>query len=189
MDKYLQLENRHTREILRMRRVRDADGQTILAIEGSLPPHAGGPPLHAHFHQREEVLVKSGTLGALIGKEKTVVPAGGSGVFHAGVAHKWWNAGEDLLELSGRAVPAGDLDRYLQALLAVLNAGPPNKPSLFYIAHVMWRHRHTQAVMLPPPAIQRIVFPLVLLAGHVLGKYRGDNWPGSPASCTGAPEV
>jgi hypothetical protein len=37
--------------------------------------------------------------------------------------------------------------------------------------------------------MQRIVFPLILLIGGVLGKYRGDDWPGSPASCTGAPEV
>jgi len=42
--------------------------------------------------------------------------------------------------------------------------------------------------MVPPRAIQRIVFPVVLLVGRVLGKYRGDNWPGSPASCQGAPE-
>ena len=25
--------------------------------------------------------------------------------------------------------------------------------------------------------------------GRILGKYRGDSWPGSPESCTGAPEV
>jgi hypothetical protein len=37
-------------------------------------------------------------------------------------------------------------------------------------------------------AIQKIVFPVVLLIGRILGKYRGDNWPGSPASSTGAPE-
>ena len=148
-----------------------------------------GPPLHVHFHQREEGLVKAGSLGARIGNEKIIVPAGKTSVFPAGVVHTWWNAGDDLLELSGRAVPAGDLDRYLQAIFAVANAGPSGRPSLFYLAHVLWRHRHTQAVELPPRIIQRIVFPLILLVGRVLGKYRGDSWPGSPASCTGAPAV
>jgi len=189
VDKYLQLENRHTREILRMRRVRDVAGQAILFIEGSLPPHTSGPPLHVHYYQREEVEVKAGSLGALVGKEKIAMSAGASGVFPAGVAHKWWNAGDDLLQLSGRATPAGDLDRYLQALLAVLNASTSGKPSIFYIAAVLWRHRRTQTVLQPPLAIQRIVFPLILLAGHILGKYRGDNWPGSPASSIGAPEA
>lgn len=189
MDAFLKLENRHTGEILRMRRVRDAEGQTILTIDGLLPPHMSGPPVHVHFHQREEGVVKAGSLGARVGNEKIVVPAGGTGVFPAGVVHNWWNAGEDLLELSGRALPAVDLDRYLQALFAVLNASGSGRPSIFYLAHVLWRHRHTQAVMVPPPAIQRIVFPLVLLVGRILGKYRGDSWPGSPASCTGAPEA
>ena len=189
MDGFLQLENRRTGEILRMRRVRDAEGQTILAIEGSLPPRTSGPPPHVHFHLREEGTVKAGSLGARIGKKSIVVPAGETAVFPAGVVHAWWNAGDDLLELSGRAIPAGDLDRYLQALFAVLNASPSGRPSIFYLAHVLWRHRHTQSVMVPPRTIQRIVFPFVLLVGRVMGKYRGDSWPGSPASCTGAPEV
>jgi hypothetical protein len=140
-----------------------------------------GPPVHVHFRQREEGAVKAGILGARIGNEKMVLPAGATAVFPAGVAHNWWNAGEAPLELSGRAVPAVDLDRYLQALFAILNASPS--------AHVLWRHRHTQAVTTPPVALQRIVFPLVLLLGRILGKYRGDSWPGSPETCSGAPEV
>ena len=189
MDNFLQLELRHTGEILRMRRVRDSEGQTILALDGSLPPRADGPPLHIHFHQREEGIVKAGTLGAQVGTERSIVPTGGAAVLPAGVVHKWWNAGDDLLELSGRTIPAGDLDRYLQAIFAVLNASPSGRPSVFYMAHVAWRHRYTQALAMPPRAIQRIVFPLILFLGRILGKYRGDNWPGSPASCPGAPEV
>jgi quercetin dioxygenase-like cupin family protein len=189
VENVLKLENRHTGEILRMRRVRDAEGKTVLSLDGSLPPRASGPPVHVHFHQREEGSVNAGSLGARIGNEKIVVQAGGTAVFPAGVVHTWWNAGEDLLEFSGRAIPAVDLDRYLQAVFAVVNASASGRPSIFYLAHVLWRHRQTQALMAPPPAIQRIVFPLVLLVGRVLGKYRGDRWPGSPESCTGAPEV
>jgi quercetin dioxygenase-like cupin family protein len=189
LDNYLQLELQHTGEVLRMRRIRDAGGQTILVIDGSLPPGTSGPPPHVHFHQREEGTVKAGTLGARVGKETIRVPAGGTGVFPAGVVHTWWNAGDDLLELSGRAIPAGDLDRYLQALFAVLNAGPSGRPSIFYIAHVLWRHRRTQVVAAPSRIIQRIFFPFILFVGRVLGKYRGTSWPGSPESCTGAPEV
>jgi mannose-6-phosphate isomerase-like protein (cupin superfamily) len=189
VDNFLRLENRHTGEILRMQRVRDSEGQTILALDGSLPPRADGPPLHIHFHQREEGIVKAGTLGAQVGTEKIIVPTGGTAVLPAGVVHKWWNGGDDLLELSGRVIQAGDLDRYLQAIFAVLNASPSGRPSIFYIAHVAWRHRHTQALAIPPRAIQRVIFPLILFVGRVLGKYRGSSWPGSPESCLGAPLV
>lgn len=188
MGNFLELENRKTGEILRMRRRRDADGQTVLTMDGSLPPGASGPPLHIHFQQREEGIVRAGSVGAQVGNQKTVVRAGGTAVFPAGVVHKWWNAGDDLLEFSGRVVPAVDLDRFLQAVFAVLNASPSGRPSIFYIAHVAWRHRHTQALAIPPRAIQWIIFPFILLIGHILGKYRGDHWPGSPASCPGAPE-
>jgi hypothetical protein len=189
VDNFLRLENRHTGEILRMRRVRDSEGQTILALDGSLPPRADGPPLHIHFPQREEGIVKAGTLGAQVGTEKIIVPTGGTAVLPAGVVHKWWNAGDNLLELSGRVIPPGDLDRYPQAIFAVLNASPSGRPSIFCIAHVAWRHRHTQALAMPPRAIQRVIFPFILFVGRVLGKYRGSSWPGSPESCPGAPLV
>ena len=189
MDSCLTLENRHTGEVLRIRRVRDSAGQIVLNIEGSLPPQRSGPPPHVHFQQLEEGYVKAGTVGAQVGKEKIVVHAGESAVFPAGVVHTWWNAGGELLELTGQAVPAVDLDRFIQGLFAVLNASESGRPSIFYLAHVLWRHRHTQAVMTPPVPVQQIVFPLVLAIGCILGKYRGTSWPGCPEACSGAPLV
>ena len=183
----LVLHNRHTGEILHLRRVRETSGQTILTIDGSLPPGADGPPLHIHFEICEEGVVQSGTLGAIVGTRTVEIPAGGSAVFAAGVPHRWWNAGNDLLEFSGHAIPAGDLDRYLQAVFAVLNAGASGRPSLFYLSHVAWRHRRTQQLAVPHRWIQKVIFPLVLLVGHILGKYRGTDWPGSPQTCAGAP--
>ena len=186
MDNFLTLENRRNGEILRMHRRRDGEGRIVLYLDGTLPPNAEGPPLHMHVREREEGIVKAGTLGARVGGEK-IVPTGGTVVLPAGVRHHWWNAGDDLLEFSGHVVPAVDLDRYLQAVFAVVNAGSTGRPSIFYIAHVLWRHRDTQLVAVPPRAIQRIVFPIVLFIGRMLGKYRGSNWPGSPESCPGAP--
>ena len=187
MDNFLRLENRHTGEILVMRRMRDAQGQIVLTLDGTLPPGTSGPPLHVHFHEHEQGIVKAGTLGAQIGTDKFVVPAGGTVVLPAGRPHRWWNAGDDLLEFSGHVVPV-DLDRYLQAVFAVLNASN-GRPPIFYLAHVLWRHRDTQLLSIPPPAIQRILLPLVLIIGRILGKYRGSSWPGSPESCPGAPLV
>src|SRR5262245_25447144 len=188
-ERFLTLENHHTGEILRMRRVSGNDGHTVLILEGSLPPGTSGPPLHVHSDSRETIFVKSGLLGVRIGREKSEVLPGKTAAVPAGVLHTWWNAGDELLETSGRAVPASDLDRFIQALWAVVNASSSGRPSIFYLANVLWRHRRTQAVALPPRAVQRLVFPLILLLGTALGKYRGTAWPGSPATCTGAPET
>ena len=187
MHSVLRLENRHTGETLRIRRERDLSGQVVLIIEGTLPPGSKGPPPHVHFREREEGGVKAGTLGAQIGQQTTIVQTGGNVVFPAGVVHSWWNAGEAHLEFNGRVVPAVDLDQFLQALFAVLNASATDRPSIFYLAHVLWRHRRTQAVATPPVAIKRILFPVVLLIGRILGKYKGQGWPGCPETCAGAP--
>ena len=187
MNGVLRLENRHTGETLRMRRERDVSGQVVLIVEGTLPPGSKGPPPHVHFREREEGRVQAGTLGARIGGQTTSVQTGGNALFPAEVVHSWWNAGETLLEFNGRVVPAVDLDQFLQALFAVLNASATDRPSIFYLAHVLWRHRRTQAVVRPPVAIQRILFPAVLLIGRVLGKYKGQSWPGCPETCPGAP--
>ncbi len=189
MDEFLRLENRRTGEILRMRRAHDVQGRIVLILEGTLPPGADGPPLHVHIQEREEGVVKAGTLGALVGAEKIIVPTGGTVTLPAGIAHRWWNAGDDLLEFNGQVVPVVDLDRYLQAVFAVLNASANGRPSIFHLAHVLWRHRGTQLMAVPAPTIQQIVLPVVLFIGRILGKYRGSNWPGSPESCPGAPLV
>ncbi len=187
MDNFLKLENRHTGEILLIRRRFDAQGQVVLALDGALPPGTSGPPLHVHFQEQEEGIVKAGTLGAQVRTEKFLVPTGGTVILPKGLPHRWWNAGDDLLEFSGHAVPAVDLDRFLQALFAVLNAGSNGRPPIFYLAHVLWRHRDTQLLSIPPPAIQRFLLPVLLMIGRIMGKYRGSNWPGSPESCPGAP--
>lgn len=158
-------------------------------IEASLPPGTSGPPPHIHWHQGEEGILISGKFGARLGKETLLFSPGETAIFPAGVVHTWWNAGDDMLVAHGRAIPAVDLDRFLEALFAVVNAGPPGRPSMFYLAHVLWRHRDTQTMAVPPRIVQRVLFPLVVMIGRVLGKYRGVEWPGCPESCTGAPEA
>jgi quercetin dioxygenase-like cupin family protein len=133
-----------------MRRVHDAQGQIVLTLDGSLPPGASGPPLRVHFHEHEEGIVKAGTLGAQVGTKKIIVPVGGTAVLPAGLPHRWWNAGDTLLEFSGQVAPAVDLDRYLQAVFAVLNASSNGRPSIFHLAHVLWRHRGTQLFRFRP---------------------------------------
>ena len=52
VDNFLQLENRHNREILRMRRVRDTGGQAVLTTDGSLTRGFGGEQRHEHASRK-----------------------------------------------------------------------------------------------------------------------------------------
>jgi hypothetical protein len=70
----------------------------------------------------------------------------------------------------------------------VLNAGTRGRPPIFYLAHLALRHRGTQTVVIMPAAIQAVLLRVVVAVGTLLGRYRGTDWPGCPARCTGAPE-
>ena len=184
----LVLHNRHTGERLELRRfVRD--GQSCLSIQGSLPPHRQGPPRHIHYAELEEGRVISGTLSAEVDGQVLQIPAGGSATFPVGAAHRWWNDGDEMLVAHGVVRPVVDLDVYLSAVFDVMNSGPANRPSLFYIAHAAWRHRRTQGVLFMPRALQTLVLPLVVFVGTLLGRYRGTDWPGAPSRCVAAPVV
>lgn len=182
----LTLENRHTGERLTLRRVPRGD-EVWLELKGSLPPGREGPPMHVHLAEDEEGHVRAGSLSVVIDGRRMTVGAGGSASIPRRAVHRWWNEGAEPLEFEGLARPVVDLDRYLQAMFDVLNAGPPGRPPLFYMAHAALRHRRTQAVRILPRPLQAVLFRVVVAVGTVLGRYRGTDWPGSPARSPGAP--
>jgi len=160
----LMIELKHNGERLTLRRIRNANGVEELHLLGTLPPHRQGPPLHIHFAEDEHGEVVSGVLSASLDGKHLQIEAGGHARF-----------------------PIGSTHRYLQALFEVLNAGAGQRPPIFYMAHVLHRHRHTQLALLIPRPVQRVLFPIIILLGSMLGKYRGTDWPGCPTRCTGAP--
>ena len=189
-DRYpLMLELKHTGERLELRRFRNENGSLTLELKGSLPARSEGPPLHVHHREDEGGKVISGTVSALVDGKTVVAGPGESVSFPRGCAHRWWNDGDEKLVFEGFATPLVDFDRYLQAVFEVVNAGPAGRPPLFYMAHVLRRHRRTQQVLIVPKPVQLLLFPIVIFIGTVLGKYRGTEWPGCPARCSGAPLV
>jgi hypothetical protein len=107
------------------------------------------------------------------GKQR-VIQAGGSALFPRGCAHRWWNAGEQDVVFQGVVTPVVDLDRFLRAIFEVMNSDPAGRPPLFYMAHVLHRHRHSQKAMIMPLALQPVILFLIVGVGTVLEKYRGN---------------
>jgi quercetin dioxygenase-like cupin family protein len=180
------LHNRHTDERLQLRRV-IRDGQLCLELKGSVPPRADGPPLHVHYCENEEGTVIAGTLSAEVNGRTIEVGPGGAALLPMGSAHRWWNGGDETLVFEGFARPVADLDVYLAATFDIVNSGPRNRPPLFYLAHLAWRHRKTQALLFAPRWLRTVLVPAIVLLGTLLGRYRGTDWPGCPARCMAAP--
>lgn len=180
------LVNRHTGERLALRRVK-RNGEIWLEMIGTTPPRQSGPPMHIHVSEIEDATVTAGTLSAIVNGTEITAHVGQAATFEAGAPHRWWNGHDDTLEFGGYARPVVDLDIYLQAMFEIINAGPADRPPLFYMAHAAWRHRRTQQVVMGPAIVQKILFPTVIAIGTLLGKYRGTDWPGCPERCNEAP--
>jgi quercetin dioxygenase-like cupin family protein len=171
-----------------MRRVHDVQGRIVLILEGTLPPGADGPPLHVHIQEHEEGVVKAGTLGALVGAEKIIVPTGETVTLPAGIAHRWWNAGDDLLEFKRQVVPVVDLDRYLQACLLFSTPALTQAIDLPSRARAVAPSRHTvNGGSRPSYSADRFAGGSVYRAN--LGQIPRIELAGSPESCPGAPLV
>lgn len=90
-------------------------------VEHPLPPRALGAPLHTHRNEDEYSYVLEGRIGIQLGDE--VVEAGpGDLVFKPrGVAHAFWNAGDEPARLLEMISPAG-FENYFREMAPLLAA-------------------------------------------------------------------
>src|ERR1700741_903870 len=84
-------------------------GGDKLLVENFVTP-AGGPPMHTHLLQDEVLTVVRGFIGYQIkGQDPQIATKGETVVFPRGVAHRFWNAGNDELHCTGYVKPANTL--------------------------------------------------------------------------------
>jgi mannose-6-phosphate isomerase-like protein (cupin superfamily) len=88
----------------------------VFGLRGTLPPRRQAPPLHIHHLEDEEGWITAGTLSAEVDGQRLTFRPGEAVRLPRGVPHRWWNEGDELLAFEGYTRPAGDLDRYLQAV-------------------------------------------------------------------------
>jgi quercetin dioxygenase-like cupin family protein len=104
-----------------------ATGGRFSLVEHPLPPRALGAPLHTHRHEDEYSYILEGRVGLQLGEE-TLEAGPGDLVFKPrGVAHTFWNAGDEPVRLLELISPAGfeDYFREIAPLLAKGNLDDP----------------------------------------------------------------
>ena len=131
-----------------------------------------GPPMHVHYLQEEAARVVRGRLGhQVLGGEPQFAEPGDLVVWPAGTAHKWWNAGDDELHMTGWCSPPDNVEFYLGTLFTSTRENGGKRPGLFDAAFLMTRYRSEFAVIELPAVVRRVVIPLVYGLGLMLGKY------------------
>jgi quercetin dioxygenase-like cupin family protein len=149
-----------------------------LEIENVVAP-GSGPPMHVHHRQKEALTVQQGRIGyQLAGGDPQFAEAGETVVFKPGEVHKFWNAGEEELRCSGYAQPPDNLEWFLTQLYDSIRRSGGHRPNPFDAAFLVRRYRSEFGIAEIPAPVQRLVFPVVVAVGRLLGKYK--RYAGAP---------
>jgi quercetin dioxygenase-like cupin family protein len=166
------------RQRFSFRRTTAEDGDEVLLVETWVDPGGGVTPhIHPAMDERFEVL--SGRPSFLAGKEWRTASPGETVVVPAGVRHAYRNRGHEVAHIVCEARPPSSLQEFLEEAAALSRAGKitrhglPKRPSVLLEAAVMAEHHRDMVVLLfppmPPPFLQRLIFPTLAR----LGKRRG----------------
>lgn len=142
-----------------------------LIVENTVSP-GSGPPMHVHYHQDEALTVTRGRMAYVRQGEVTQFAGPGESVFFAaGEVHRFWNAGNEPLVCTGFVEPADNIEYFLSELYASTRRNGGKGPNPFDAAFLAWRYRREFGLAVVPAVVQRLIFPLQIAIGRLMGKY------------------
>lgn len=155
-----------------IRRTYDAAGNERLEAENQVQPGTG-PPMHIHYKQTESLTVTQGRMGVQIqGQEPQFYGEGETATFDAGVPHKFWNAGTELLICTGWVQPIHNVEYFLTEMYKTIRENGGKRPGMFEGAWLSRRYRSEFGMMEVPAFVQNVIFPVVIFFGRLAGKHR-----------------
>jgi quercetin dioxygenase-like cupin family protein len=157
------------------------DGDRVEAESRALP--GAGPPMHVHHFQEEAMTVVTGTLGFQVaGGPLQYAGPGDTKVFAPGVGHRWWNAGDAELRVTGWAKPPLNVEYFLSSLFDSMKRNGRSRPGMFDAAFLLTRYKSEFGMLAIPALVQKLAFPVLLAVGHALGKYERYRDAPAPAA-------
>lgn len=150
--------------------VKEADGDKIVGESFVMPK--SGPPMHVHWLQDEGFTVIKGRIGYQVqGQLAQFAGAGESVVFKRGVPHRFWNAGDDVLNCTAWLKPANTFVYFISSVFRAQDKSGSARPELFDAAYLLTRYRSEYDMVEIPLFVRRVIFPVVYFTGKLLGKY------------------
>jgi mannose-6-phosphate isomerase-like protein (cupin superfamily) len=142
----------------------------------TVKPHGAVAGEHFHPQMTERFVVLAGTLATRVDGVERVLQAGEEATVAPGVAHDWWNTGEEdasvLVEVAGPQEQRPRFVAMIATIFGLANAGRTNAkgmPGLLQLALIGAEFDDVIRFTRPPAAVQR---PLFVVLG-ALGRARG----------------
>jgi len=145
-----------------------------LSFDLALRPGASVAAAHRHVRQEERFEVHGGTIGLEVAGVRSTLGPGEAATVPIGVAHSWWNAGQDEAVVRVELRPALDTETFFEVLFGLNRDGKTNRkgiPGLLQIAvTVRTLGDSCPALLMPPAVVQRVVFALLAPIGRLCGR-------------------
>jgi hypothetical protein len=150
---------------------KEPDGDKVIVENFVTPGH--GPLMHTHFLQEEELTVVKGKIGyQILGQAEQYANEGETVLFQRGTPHRFWNAGQEILNCKGWIKPANTIVFFLSAIYAAQNKSGKAQPETFDSAYLLTRYAKEYDLPEIPKLVKKTVIPLTYLLGRILGKYK-----------------
>lgn len=148
------------------------DGIECMIADNLVQPRSG-PPMHVHHKQHEEITILEGYMGTQIaGEEPRYYKAGETVLFEAGIAHKFWNAGEIPLKGTGRIWPIYNFEYFITEIFKSAKASKNHRPAMMDSVFLLRRYRSEFDIMEIPTPVKRIAFPVLHTIGKITGAFK-----------------
>jgi quercetin dioxygenase-like cupin family protein len=149
----------------------ETNGDLLVA---DLRVRPGGAVAGEHLHPiiRERFTVVSGKIGYKLGNQKGIASAGDTLDIPPGVAHDWWNAGNEEARVIVQVKPGARFVQMATTLFGVAKDGKTNDkgmPNLLQLAVIAKEYQDVIMFMKPPIWVQRIMFSILSPLGKLLG--------------------
>lgn len=170
------------RQRFSFRRTTDEDGGEVLHVETWVDPGGGVTP-HIHPAMEERFKVLAGHPRFLADRRWQTASPGEVVMVPAGVRHAYRNRGDEVVHMVCEARPPSSLQEFLEDAAALGRAGRitrhgvPKGLRALLMGAVMARHYRDMVVLLfppmPPPFLQRLLFPALARLGERRGYQAG----------------
>ena len=151
--------------------IKEPDGDR-LSGESFVQP-GSGPLMHTHWLQDESLTVIRGKIGyQVFGGPEQFATEGETVFFKRGVAHRFWNAGQEELHCKASIKPANTFVFFITSIFAAQNKSGKAKPEMFDAAYLLKRYSAEYDLTEIPKFVKKVIIPITYFTGKVLGKYQ-----------------
>jgi quercetin dioxygenase-like cupin family protein len=170
------IENPETGERAVFRLGTEETGGELLVVEVFVEPGGAVTGEHVHPVTEESFTVLSGRVGFRLDGRESIAELGQPLHVPAGMAHDWWNAGEEEARIVVEISPADRFEVVITNLFGLARDGKTNSKGVPNFLQVALFAREFEDVLYftkPPRVVQKVLFAILAPVARLLG-YRGS---------------